>query len=195
MRFQVYGVREDTGRPIKPVVVKAADEQSARIRAQRAGIRVERIDPLQDEKASEPPHIPATAAVATSPPVTQPVPEGLSCRRCQRRVSFWSNIGRDVLDKGLCEVCGMDTRREAAQQQAEAERVRREQAAQTRKLPVGPPQWRYQMAQIPTQISVQADGLAGGPAAAYLERVVQEHAALGWEFYRIDEVGVQEPVS
>lgn len=57
MRFRVYGVREDTGRAIKPIAVTAADERAAMARARQAGIRVERIEPLLDDAA--PPAEPA----------------------------------------------------------------------------------------------------------------------------------------
>ena len=48
----------------------------------------------------------------------------------------------------------------------------------------------YKMIQIPPNITVQAKEARGNEAAAYLEQVVNQWAAQGWEFYRIDTVGV-----
>lgn len=39
-------------------------------------------------------------------------------------------------------------------------------------------------------IEVQASKHRGNEAAVYLERVVNEYASEGWEFYRIDSIGV-----
>ena len=55
---------------------------------------------------------------------------------------------------------------------------------------VGPRLWRYKMVQIPPNIEVQEGSTTRGVAATYLERVVEEHAAFGWEFHRVDELGV-----
>jgi hypothetical protein len=49
----------------------------------------------------------------------------------------------------------------------------------------------YKMVQIPPAISVQAKVHTGNEAAAYLESVVNELAAQGWEFLRVDAIGVQ----
>jgi len=49
----------------------------------------------------------------------------------------------------------------------------------------------YKMVQIPPNISVQMKEHKGNEAAAYLQNVVNEHAENGWEFYRIDSIGVQ----
>jgi len=49
----------------------------------------------------------------------------------------------------------------------------------------------YKMVQIPPNIAVNMKAHKGNEAAAYLEGVVNEHAADGWEFYRIDSIGVQ----
>lgn len=48
----------------------------------------------------------------------------------------------------------------------------------------------YKMVQVPPNIEVQASKQRGNEAAAYLEQVVNEYAAGGWEFYRIDSIGV-----
>lgn len=47
------------------------------------------------------------------------------------------------------------------------------------------------MLQIPPNVEVQAKQHKGNEAAAYLENIVNKHAQDGWEFYRIDEVGVK----
>lgn len=51
--------------------------------------------------------------------------------------------------------------------------------------------YKYKMIQIPPNISVQAKSHIGNEAAAYLEGVVNEYAPQGWEFYRIDNIGVE----
>jgi hypothetical protein len=49
----------------------------------------------------------------------------------------------------------------------------------------------YKMVQIPPDITVQAKAHKGNEAAAYLEQVVNQYAAQGWEFYRVDPIGVE----
>jgi hypothetical protein len=49
----------------------------------------------------------------------------------------------------------------------------------------------YKMVQVPPSISVRAKDYRGGEAATYLESVVNQYAAKGWEFYRVDSIGVQ----
>ncbi len=48
----------------------------------------------------------------------------------------------------------------------------------------------YKMVQIPPNIAVEMKKHKGNEAAAYLEGVVNKYAAQGWEFYRIDSIGV-----
>ncbi|EAU0218288.1 DUF4177 domain-containing protein [Salmonella enterica subsp. enterica] len=50
----------------------------------------------------------------------------------------------------------------------------------------------YKMIQVPPNISVKAKDNKAGIAAAYLQDVVNEHAADGWEFQRIDTIGIEE---
>lgn len=50
--------------------------------------------------------------------------------------------------------------------------------------------YEYKMVQIPPAISVNAREARGQEAAYYLQGVVNEHAAQGWEFYRVDTIGV-----
>lgn len=47
----------------------------------------------------------------------------------------------------------------------------------------------YRMVQIPPTIVVAK--AKGDEAAEYLEGIVNRHAEHGWEFYRIDQIGVQ----
>jgi len=47
------------------------------------------------------------------------------------------------------------------------------------------------MVQVPPNISVEMKSHKGNEAAAYLQNIVNEHAEKGWEFYRIDSIGVQ----
>lgn len=50
--------------------------------------------------------------------------------------------------------------------------------------------YQYKMVQVPPNIEVQAKQHKGNEAAAYLEGVVNINARDGWEFYRIDAIGV-----
>lgn len=52
--------------------------------------------------------------------------------------------------------------------------------------------FQYKMIQIPPQISVRQKDIKGQEAALYLERIVNEFASQGWEFQRVDEIGVRE---
>ena len=49
----------------------------------------------------------------------------------------------------------------------------------------------YKMVQIPPNIAVQMKAHKGNEAAAYLENVVNKYASEGWEFQRVDSIGVQ----
>ncbi|NLU34838.1 MAG: DUF4177 domain-containing protein [Wolinella succinogenes] len=46
------------------------------------------------------------------------------------------------------------------------------------------------MVQIPPNIVVEMKKHKGNEAAAYLESVVNKYASEGWEFHRIDSIGV-----
>ncbi|MGV8040525.1 MAG: DUF4177 domain-containing protein [Thermoanaerobaculaceae bacterium] len=48
----------------------------------------------------------------------------------------------------------------------------------------------YHMVQVPPTIVVKSREHQGNEAAAYLEGIANHYAALGWEFYRVDTVGV-----
>jgi hypothetical protein len=50
--------------------------------------------------------------------------------------------------------------------------------------------YKYKMIQIPSNITVQMKAHKGNEAAAYMEQIVNKWAAEGWEFYRVDSVGV-----
>lgn len=50
----------------------------------------------------------------------------------------------------------------------------------------------YKMVQVPPNISVKAKDNKAGIAAVYLQNVVNEHAADGWEFQRVDTIGIEE---
>lgn len=50
--------------------------------------------------------------------------------------------------------------------------------------------YQYKMVQVPPNIEVQAKTHNGTEAAVYLEDVVNRNARDGWEFYRIDPIGV-----
>ena len=50
----------------------------------------------------------------------------------------------------------------------------------------------YKMIQVPPNISVKAKDNKSGVAAAYLQGVVNQQAAEGWEFQRVDTIGIEE---
>ena len=50
--------------------------------------------------------------------------------------------------------------------------------------------YEYKMIQMPPTISVPAKEWHGHEAAFYLQSIANEQAAQGWEFYRVDTVGV-----
>lgn len=51
--------------------------------------------------------------------------------------------------------------------------------------------YRYKMVQIPPTISVREGTATNRLAADYLESVVAEWVAKGWEYYRVDTIGIQ----
>lgn len=51
--------------------------------------------------------------------------------------------------------------------------------------------YQYKMVQVPPSISVRSKDYKGGEAAGYLEEIVGQLSPLGWEFYRVDAIGVQ----
>lgn len=55
----------------------------------------------------------------------------------------------------------------------------------------GASRWVYKMVQVPPTIEVSDGTSTSGIAAEYLQLVVNEYSEKGWEFYRVDEVGVQ----
>jgi hypothetical protein len=54
-------------------------------------------------------------------------------------------------------------------------------------------QYVYKMVQIPPSIEVGQGVSVGQKAASYLERVVNVQAREGWDFYRIDSIGITVP--
>ena len=50
--------------------------------------------------------------------------------------------------------------------------------------------YEYKMGQIPPSIEVKEKHYRGQEAAYYLQSIVNEQAKEGWEFYRVDSVGV-----
>ena len=47
------------------------------------------------------------------------------------------------------------------------------------------------MVQVPPTIAIKSKHNKGGEAAAYLEEIVSQWTQTGWEFYRVDSIGVQ----
>ena len=52
------------------------------------------------------------------------------------------------------------------------------------------PQYVYKMVQIPRNVEIKEGMSQRGRAAGYLESVVNEHARSGWEFFRVDQIGI-----
>jgi hypothetical protein len=50
--------------------------------------------------------------------------------------------------------------------------------------------YRYSMVQIPPNVSVRG-AERGQEAAQYLQNLVNEQVRQGWEFYPVDEIGVE----
>jgi hypothetical protein len=50
--------------------------------------------------------------------------------------------------------------------------------------------YEYKMVQVPPNIEVKAKDQRGNEAAYYLQSLANEQANEGWEFYRVDIVGV-----
>ncbi len=50
--------------------------------------------------------------------------------------------------------------------------------------------YQYKMQQVPPAIVVKQKEYKGNEAAYYLQSIANEQAAQGWEFYRVDTVGV-----
>jgi hypothetical protein len=50
--------------------------------------------------------------------------------------------------------------------------------------------YQYKMVQVPPIIKIKSKEHHGGEAAAYLEEIVNQYAQKGWEFYRVDTLGV-----
>lgn len=48
----------------------------------------------------------------------------------------------------------------------------------------------YKMLQIPPDVTVKMKEKRGNEAAAYLESIANSQTTEGWEFYRVDEIGV-----
>jgi hypothetical protein len=50
--------------------------------------------------------------------------------------------------------------------------------------------YKYEMIQLPPNIQINASSETGSEAADYLQRIVNDHASRGWEFFRVDSIGV-----
>ena len=48
----------------------------------------------------------------------------------------------------------------------------------------------YKMVQMPPNIQIDEGTSTEGKAAAYLQEMVNLYSAQGWEFYRVDEIGI-----
>ena len=63
--------------------------------------------------------------------------------------------------------------------------------ASKRKGPMTMAAYAYRMVQVPPKIVVRRD-TGQGEAATYMQTVVDQNATQGWEFYRVDQIGVQQ---
>lgn len=52
--------------------------------------------------------------------------------------------------------------------------------------------YQYKMVQVAPNIQIFGKRCQGNEAAIYLEEVVSQHTTDGWEFYRVDTIGVKE---
>jgi len=50
----------------------------------------------------------------------------------------------------------------------------------------------YKMVQIPPNVTVSMKNAKGNEAAAYLEKTVTDMTQQGWDFYRVDAIGVEQ---
>jgi hypothetical protein len=50
--------------------------------------------------------------------------------------------------------------------------------------------YEYKMVQVPPAIVIKKE-TGEGEAAQYLQSVVNQQSSQGWEFYRVDEIGVK----
>jgi hypothetical protein len=50
--------------------------------------------------------------------------------------------------------------------------------------------YQYLMVQVPSNLGVKSSSYQGNEAAQFLQNVVNHHAAQGWEFYRVDKLGI-----
>ena len=50
--------------------------------------------------------------------------------------------------------------------------------------------YEYKMIQVPPNITVKSRNHQGNEAAYYLQSIANEQAGDGWDFYRVDAVGV-----
>ena len=57
--------------------------------------------------------------------------------------------------------------------------------------PSAAPTYSYKMVQIPPNIQINEGASTKGVAASYLEAVVNEYAQKGWDFFRVDQIGIQ----
>lgn len=52
--------------------------------------------------------------------------------------------------------------------------------------------YQYRMVQLAPIVTIEHGKQKGNEAALYLQNIVDDHAKQGWEFYRIDTIGVAE---
>ncbi len=50
--------------------------------------------------------------------------------------------------------------------------------------------YQYNMVQVPPVIEIKAKENRGSEAAVYLQEIVNQQAREGWEFYRVDSIGI-----
>lgn len=103
-------------------------------------------------------------------------PQPYECGACGADVSF---------DDNVCPECGADI--SEVDYGLANDNVSTGNAIQTNLQQ----RYEYRMVQIPPSITVRQ--AVGNEAAFYLQRIVNEEASRGWEFMRVDTIGVNTP--
>jgi predicted GNAT family acetyltransferase len=104
--------------------------------------------------------------------------ETIECKFCGNMISATATE---------CEHCGGGTPYGLLMEseRTEVEAVSAARAVEERQT------FEYRMFQIPPNVTVKQKDAKGDEAALYLQRIVNEQARQGWEFVRVDTIGVQ----
>ena|ERR1044072_4385615 len=106
------------------------------------------------------------------------------CEACGAEVSIEANV---------CPSCGADISEVAdgpPRPQSDPSQQPLASLSGTGSLSRGQQPYEYQMVQIPSNFSMSANQMQGNEIASYVQEWANRLAASGWEFYRIDTMGV-----